>query len=228
MPSSFLGEGLSPLLAARWQMAFTLGWHVVLACLGVGMPVLLLVAEGCWLRSREESWRWLARRWSKVFAVLFAVGAVSGTVLSFELGLLWPEFLGRFGGVIGLPFTLEGFAFFLEAIFAGIYLYGWDRLSPWQHWLAGWPIAISGLASAWFVVTANAWMNSPQGFTVHAGSVTDVEPLAVLFNPATGAQTTHMILAAYLVTGFCVAAFYAWEMLRGRRGVYQRRAFPWG
>ena len=144
------------LLMARSQMAFTLGFHIVVACLGVGFPVLLLVAEGLWLRTGDAGWRDLARRWSKSFAVLFAVGAVSGTVLSFELGLLWPGFMGTFGAVIGLPFTLEGFAFFLEAIFAGIYLYGWDRLSPHAHWWAGVPIALAGLASAWFVVTANA------------------------------------------------------------------------
>lgn len=149
-------------------------------------------------------------------------------MLSFELGLLWPEFMGTFGAVIGLPFTLEGFAFFLEAIFAGIYLYGWDRLPPRVHWLTGFPIALSGLASAWFVVTANAWMNSPQGFTLRDGVVVDADPLAAMLNPATGAQTVHMILAAYMVTGFVVAAFYAWERLRGRDGLYQRRAMALG
>jgi cytochrome d ubiquinol oxidase subunit I len=219
---------LPNLLAARVQMAFTLGAHIVLACLGVGMPVLLLFAEWRYLRTGDEGWRTLARRWSKAFAVLFAVGAVSGTVLSFELGLLWPSFMGTFGSVIGLPFTLEGFAFFLEAIFAGIYLYGWDRLPPRVHWLAGFPIALSGFASAWFVVTANAWMNSPQGFTLRDGVVVEADPLAAMFNPATGAQTAHMILAAYMVTGFVMAAFYAWERLRGRDGTYQRRAMSLG
>jgi cytochrome d ubiquinol oxidase subunit I len=217
-------EAASHLLAARWQMAVTLGFHIVLACLGVGMPVLLLAAEWRFLRTGDVLWKTLARRWSKAFAVLFAVGAVSGTVLSFELGLLWPEFMGRFGAVIGLPFTLEGFAFFLEAIFAGIYLYGWDRLGPRAHWWSGVPIAVSGLASAWFVVTANAWMNCPQGFRLHDGVVVDADPIAAMLNPATGAQTTHMILAAYMVTGFVVAAFYAWERLQGRDTPYQRRA----
>ncbi|GIW95159.1 MAG: cytochrome ubiquinol oxidase subunit I [Pirellulaceae bacterium] len=216
------------LLAARLQMAFTLGAHIILACLGVGMPLLLLYAEGRFLRTGDELWRILAQRWAKAFAVLFAVGAVSGTVLSFELGLLWPNFMGTFGAVIGLPFTLEGFAFFLEAIFVGIYVYGWDRLSPRVHWLTGFPIALSGLASAWFVVTANAWMNCPRGFTLQDGVVVDADPIAAMLNPATGAQTTHMILAAYMVTGFVVAAYYAWERLRGRDDRYQRRAMALG
>lgn len=219
---------MSDLLAARLQMAFTLGFHIILACLGIGLPVLLLVAEGRYLRTGDEGWKNLARRWAKAFAVLFAVGAVSGTVLSFELGLLWPEFMGRYGGVIGLPFTLEGFAFFLEAIFVGIYLYGWDRLPPRVHWLTAFPIAISGFASAFFVVTANAWMNCPRGFVQEGDRVTQVDPIAAMFNPASGAQITHMIVAAYMVTGFVVAAYYAWERLRGNDGVYQRRAMALG
>jgi cytochrome d ubiquinol oxidase subunit I len=225
--SSFLlaaGNDLSNLLAARWQMAVTLGFHIILACFGVGFPVLMLLAEGMFLRTGDEGWRTLARRWSRIFAVLFAVGAVSGTVLSFELGLLWPEFMRRFGSVIGLPFTLEGFAFFLEAIFVGIYLYGWDRLPPRAHWLAGFPIAASGLASAWFVVTVNAWMNSPQGFRLADGAVVEIDPIAAMLNRATGAQTTHMIIAAYLVTGFAVAAAYAVPLLRGRGALHHRRA----
>ncbi|MBI1354104.1 MAG: cytochrome ubiquinol oxidase subunit I [Acidobacteria bacterium] len=205
-------------------MALTLGWHIVTACLGVGMPVLLLYAE--WRANRDggEAWRVLARRWAKAFAVVFAVGAVSGTVLSFEMGVLWPELMGVFGAVIGLPFTLEAFAFFLEAIFIGIYLYGWDRLSPRVHWWSGVPIALSGFASAWFVVTANAWMNAPRGFTLEGGVVTDVDPLAAMFNPATGAQTSHMLVAAYMVTGFVVASYYAWARLRGEETPYHRRA----
>ena len=218
------GIELSNLLAARLQMAVTLGFHIILACFGVGLPVLMLLAEGMFLRTGDEAWRTLARRWSRAFAVLFAVGAVSGTVLSFELGLLWPEFMRLFGPVIGLPFTLEGFAFFLEAIFVGIYLYGWDRLSPRAHWLAGFPIAVGGLASAWFVVTVNAWMNSPQGFRLADGAVVDVDPLTAMLNRATGAQTTHMIIAAYLVTGFAVASAYAVPILRGQGTGHHRRA----
>src|SRR5256885_258159 len=165
---------MTDLLAARAQMAVTLGFHIVLACLGVGMPVLLLAAEGFAIRSGDASWRALARRWSKAVAVLFAVGAVSGTGLSFELGLLWPRFTGRYGAVIGLPFALEAFAFFLEAIFVGIYLYGWDRLRPWAHWWSGVPVAVGGAASAWFVVTVNSWMNVPGGFREVEGRVVDV------------------------------------------------------
>ena len=217
-------ESFTPLLLARLQMAFTLGFHIIVACFGVGFPVLLLTAEYCYLRTGDEIWKTLARRWSKVFVVLFAVGAVSGTVLSFELGLLWPKFMGTFGGVIGLPFTLEGFAFFLEAIFAGIYLYGWDRLSPRAHWWSGVPIAIAGVASAWFVVTANAWMNTPSGFTMLNGIVTDADPIAAMLSPATPTQTVHMILAAYMVAGFCVASVYAVSWLKGTRSRYHIRA----
>jgi cytochrome d ubiquinol oxidase subunit I len=215
----------SHLMAARWQMAFTLGFHIILASFGVGLPVLMLLAEGMYLRTRDRGWRSIAIRWSRAFAVLFALGAVSGTVLSFELGLLWPEFMARFGTVIGLPFALEAIAFFLEAVFVGIYLYGWKRLSPWAHWLAGFPIAIGGLASAWFVVTVNAWMNVPAGFRLAEGTVVDVDPVAAMLNPATGAQTTHMIVAAYLVTGFVTASCYAVGLLRGRESLAHRRAF---
>jgi cytochrome d ubiquinol oxidase subunit I len=227
-PSLPLDPGAAPLLAARVQMAFTLGFHVVLACLGVGVPVLLLVAEGAYLRTGDEGWRTLARRWSKAFAVLFAVGAVSGTVLSFELGLLWPRFLGKFGAVIGLPFTLEAFAFFLEAIFLGIYLYGWDRLSPRAHWLCGFPIAVSGLASAAFVVTANAWMNAPRGFRLEGADLIEVDPVAAMLGPASGPQAVHMILAAFLVTGFSLGSVYAAARLRGARGTHTARGLTLG
>lgn len=217
----------SDLLAARMQMAFTLGFHIILACFGVGLPVLMLVAEGLSLRG-DTVWRELARRWSKSFAVLFAVGAVSGTVLSFELGLLWPEFMSVWGSVIGLPFTLEGFAFFVEAIFSGIYLYGWNRLQPKVHCLTAIPIAVSGFMSAWFVVTANAWMNSPQGFEMFDGRIIAADPIHAMMNPATWAQTTHMILAAYMVCGFAVASFYGWKRLRGDESLYVRRAITLG
>jgi len=170
-------------LAGRAQMGTSLGFHIVFASLGVGLPLLLLVVEGISLRSKDPGWRLLARRWSRAFGILFAVGAVSGTVLSFELGLLWPGFMGYAGGIIGLPFSMEGFAFFLEAIFLGLYLYGWDRLSPMFHWLCTIPLALSGGASAWFVTTANAWMNSPTGFRLDNGRVTDVHPLQAIFNP---------------------------------------------
>lgn len=224
----FAAGGLDQLWAARMQMALTLGVHIILACFGVGFPVLMLIAEGRYLRTGDAVWKTLARRWSRAFAVMFAVGAVSGTVLSFELGMLWPKLMGTFGAVIGLPFTLEGFAFFIEAIFAGIYFYGWEKLPPRVHLLTGVAIALSGLASAWFVVTSNAWMNQPQGFTLRDGVAIDIDPIAAMLNPATMSQTTHMIMAAYMVTGFSVAAFYAWERLRGRDMVYQRHAMTLG
>jgi cytochrome d ubiquinol oxidase subunit I len=216
------------LLAARWQMAITLGAHIILAVFGVAMPVLLLVAEWRYLVTRDREWLMLAHRWSKVFAVLFAVGAVSGTVLSFELGLLWPTFMSRYGPVISFPFAMEGFAFFLEAIFVGIYLYGWKRLSPWAHWWCGVPIALAGVASAWFVVTVNAWMNTPSGFRMEGERVVEIDPFAALFNPATGPETAHMIAAAYMVAGFVIAACYAWCLLREPRSTYYRRAMTLG
>jgi cytochrome d ubiquinol oxidase subunit I len=214
---------MSNLLAARVAMASTLAFHIIFAALGVGLPALLCVAEGLGLRSGDTIWYALARRWSQAFGILFIVGAVSGTAISFEMGLLWPRFMGFASAVIGLPFALEGFAFFTEGIFLGLYLYGWDRLSPLAHWLCSIPVALGGTASAFFVVTANAWMNAPAGFTFANGRVTSVDPLAAMFNPATPAETVHMILAAYQVSAFAVAAIYAVALLRGRRTAYHTR-----
>jgi len=219
---------ISNLEAARAQMALSLGFHIVFASLGIGLPVMLLVAEYRAIRHGDAVWMALARRWSKAFAILFAIGAVSGTVLSLGLSLFWPGFLGRWGGVIGLPFALEAFAFFIEAIFLGVYLYGWERLSPWAHWWSGWPVAISGFASAWFVVAANGWMHTPVGFRLAAGRVVDVDPIRAMLNPAMPVMTTHMVLAAYMATGLAVAAVYAVGMLRGRRDTYHRRALVLG
>jgi cytochrome d ubiquinol oxidase subunit I len=211
-------------VAGRAQMGTSLSFHLFFAVLGVGLPLMMLIAEGMHLRTGDPVWRALARRWSKVFGVLFAVGAVSGTIISFELGLLWPRFMAYAGGIIGLPFSLEGAAFFLEAIFVGLYLYGWDRVSPRVHWLFGFPIAVSAAASAFFVVTANAWMNVPRGFQLVHGHVTHVDPIAAMFNPAWATETSHMILGSYLATTFGVASVYAVGMLRGRRNAYHRRA----
>jgi cytochrome d ubiquinol oxidase subunit I len=203
-------------------MGFSLGWHIVVACLGVGMPALVLFVEWRGQRTGDPSYRLLARRWARVLGVLFAVGAVSGTILSFEMGVLWSGLMAHYGAVIGLPFAIEGFAFFIEAIFLGIYLYGWDRLPPRTHLLAGLPIVAAGVASAFFVVAANAWMNSPQGFTVVGGRLVGVDPWAAMFNRATWPETTHMILAAFMVTGFLIAGVYAVAMLRGHRDRYHR------
>ncbi len=219
---------LTSLEAARVQMAVSLAFHIVFASLGIGLPLMLLVAEYRAIRRSDAVWMALARRWAKAFSILFAVGAVSGTVLSFALGLFWPHLMGRWGAVIGLPFALEAFAFFIEAIFLGVYLYGWDRLSPWKHWLSGWPVAISGAASAWFVVTANAWFQSPVGFRLSDGRVTEVNPIHAMLNPSTPVMTTHMMLAAYMATGLAVAAVYASGMLKGRRDSYHRRGLALG
>ena len=214
------------LVAARSQMALSLGWHIVLACYGVGFPLIVLLAEWRARRTGDEVYLALARTWAKTLGVLFAVGAVSGTILSFELGILWPRFMGRFGEVVGLPFAMEGIAFFIEAIFVGLYLYGWDRLSPRAHLLSGVPIVLAGLASAWFVVTANAWMNQPTGFRLDpSGRVVDPDPWGAMTNRAMPVQTTHMILAALMVAGFGVAAVYAAAWLRGRRDRYHRLGF---
>jgi cytochrome d ubiquinol oxidase subunit I len=221
-----LADSGSNLLAARNQMAFTLGFHIVLACFGVAFPLVMLTAEWYGHRKQDREALRLARNWSKAVAVLFAVGAVTGTVLSFEFGLLWPRFTDRFGDVFGIGFAIEGIFFFLEAIFIAIYIYGWDRLSPRAHMLSAVPIVISGIGGAFSVISVNAWMNQPQGFDLNsAGEVTDVRPLEVIFNPATGYEFFHMWLAAYMVTGFLIASVYAVGMLKGRRDRYHRLGF---
>ncbi len=212
----------SELLPAREQMAWTLGCHIILSCFGVAFPAYMLIANYRGIRRHDPVALELAQRWSKVAAVLFAVGAVTGTVLTFEFGLLWPEFMSRFGSVFGVPFAVEGIFFFVEAIFIAIYLFGWKRLSPWVHFWTGVPIFICGLGGALSVVAANSWMNQPQGFTLVNGVVTKVEPLKVFFNPAVAYEAPHMIIGAYLVTGFVIASVYAVGMLRGRRDRHHR------
>jgi cytochrome d ubiquinol oxidase subunit I len=213
-----LAASASNLLAAREQMAFTLGFHIVLSCLGVALPATILIANYIGLKKGDKDALELARRWSKAMAVTFAVGAVTGTVLSFEFGLLWPHFMDRFGAAFGIAFAIEGIFFFLEAIFLAIYIYGWKRLSGWAHFWSGVPMFVTGIGGAFAVVAANSWMNQPQGFTLDAaGKVVDTEPLKILFNNATGYEVPHMLLAAYMVTGFLVASIYAVGMLKGRR-----------
>ncbi|MEI6688515.1 MAG: cytochrome ubiquinol oxidase subunit I, partial [Thermoleophilia bacterium] len=213
----------------RAQMGSSLAFHICFSVLGIGMPVALLIAEGLWLRTKNDVYRQLARTWSKAFAVTFGIGAVSGTMLSFELGLLWPRFMEFAGGIIGMPFSLEGFAFFIEAIFLALYLYGWNRLTPRAHFLCGIPLLIGGFASTFFIVSANSWMNTPQGFTVDAnGSITDIDPVAAMFNPAFPTQYFHMLFAALVCTGFAIAAVYAAGMLRGRKDEYHRKGLAIG
>src|SRR5262245_25285080 len=218
---------MTDLLAARSQMAMSLAFHIIFAVAGITTPLLMLIAEWRWLRTRDETYLTLAKRWAKGTAILFAVGAVSGTVLSFELGLLWPEFMRWAGAIIGMPFSLEGFAFFTEAIFLGIYLYGWERVSPRAHLAAGAIVALSGSASAIFVVIANAWMNTPTGFRLMDGKppyAVDIDPIAAMMNPAALGQTTHMLLAAYAAVGFAVAGIHAFLLLRDRGNVFHRHA----
>jgi cytochrome d ubiquinol oxidase subunit I len=208
----------SNLLAARELMAFTLGFHIVLACIGVAFPALVLAANWIGLRRDDPDAIRLARRWSKAAAVLFATGAVTGTVLTFEFGLLWPRFMERFGDAFGIAFAVEGIFFFTEAIFLAIYIYGWKRLSGWAHFWSGVPMLVAGIGGAFSVVTANSWMNTPRGFTLDAaGKVVGTEPLEVLFSPAWTYEVPHMILAAYMVAGFLFASVYAVGMLKGRR-----------
>jgi len=208
---------MSDVLFARGQMALSLAFHIVFAAIGIGMPVLMVAAEALTRRTGDPDYRTLALRWAKGTAVLFAVGAVSGTVLSFELGLLFPGFMGAAGAVIGMPFSLEGFAFFTEAIFLGIFLYGRDRLSSRLHVFAGVVVALSGLASAVFVTMANAWMNAPRGFRVAGGAFVDVDPIAAMASPFAAHEIVHTALAAYAATGFAVAGVHAFALLRTRR-----------
>ncbi|MDQ3987744.1 MAG: cytochrome ubiquinol oxidase subunit I [Actinomycetota bacterium] len=201
-------------------MAFSLGWHIIFACFGVGFPAMTVFTEWLAHRRGDADLMRLARTWAKAMGVLFAAGAVSGTILSFEMGILWPVLMDRYGEVFGLPFVLEGFSFFVEAIFVGVYLFAWDRLSPRAHLLSGLPIIVAGLAGTFFVVSANAWMNNPQGFDLVGGRVVNADPIDAMFNPSTFPQATHMLLAAYMVAGFTVASVYAVGMLRGRRDRY--------
>jgi cytochrome d ubiquinol oxidase subunit I len=213
------------LLPAREQMAFTLGFHIVLVPFGVAFTFIMLIANYRGLRRGDRDALLLAERWSKVAAVLFAVGAVSGTVLTFELGLLWPRLMGRFGAAYGMPFAVEGIFFFLEAIFVAIYIYGWRRLRPWPHFWTGLPVVLAGVGGTASVVAANGWMNRPAGITLRDGQVAQVDPLAVFFNPAFWYESVHMLLAAYIVAGFMVAGVYAAGMLKGRRDRYHRIGF---
>ena len=215
---------MSDVLAARSQMGMSLAFHIIFAVVGIGMPALMVVAESRWHRTGDAIYLDLAKRWAKGTAILFAVGAVSGTVLSFELGLLWPEFM-RFGGaIVGMPFALEGFAFFTEAIFLGVYLYGWDRIAVGAHIAAGTIVAISGAASAVFVVIANAWMNTPRGFRMLNAQPVDIDPIAAMMTPAAFPEVLHMVLAAYAATGFAVAGIHAFLLLREPGNAFHRRA----
>jgi cytochrome d ubiquinol oxidase subunit I len=215
---------MSDLLSARSQMAFSLAFHIIFAVLGVALPLMMTIAEWRWLRTREPAYLAVAKRWAKGAAILFAIGALSGTVLSFELGLLWPRFMQKAGSVIGVPFSLEGFAFFTEAIFLGIYLFGWERTREWLHLLSGLIVAISGAVSAIFVTFVNAWMNTPVGFTLVNGEFRAIEPFKAMLSPASIPEALHMVLAAYCATGFATAGVHSWLILRRGRNRFDEVA----
>src|SRR5689334_22181783 len=208
---------VNPVPWARSQMAFTLAFHIILVPLGVSWAFMTLIANYRAVRHHDPDALLLAQRWSKYMAVTFAVGAVTGTVLSFNFGLLWPRFMGQWGQAFGIPFAFEGLFFFTEAVFVSIYIYGWRRLKPWTHFWTGVPIPLAGIFGSILVVAANAWMNAPSGYTLDsAGQIVEVNPMEVIFNDAMPLMAAHMVVAAYVVGGFLIASVYAVGMLRGR------------
>src|SRR3954470_5915707 len=210
---------------ARQMQALSFAVHIPLVCFGIAFPAMVLFAEWLFHRTGDEVYLTLARRWTRIMVALFAVGVITGTILSFEMGLLWPNFTATFGSVFGLGFAIEGFSFFLEAIFIGIYVYGWDRLSPRAHLLSGIPVVISGLTGSLMVIAVNGWMNHPTGFRLAGGKVVEVHPFHALFeNPYFWHEVVHMYIAGYIVTGFLVAAAYAVRRLRGHWSRYERVA----
>jgi cytochrome bd ubiquinol oxidase subunit I len=219
------GGGSNPdTVLARQMQALSLAVHIPIVCFGIAFPAMFLFVEGLHLRTGNPTYKALAKRWSKVALILFAVGVVTGTILSFEFGLLWPEFMATFGEVFGIAFGLEGVSFFVEAIFIAIYVYGWDRLSPRAHFLTGVPIVISGFAGSFNVIAVNGWMNNPEGFDVVDGKVTNPQPWDALINNNMWHELIHMYLAGYIVCGFIVAGVYAYAWLRGKRDHYHRTA----
>jgi cytochrome d ubiquinol oxidase subunit I len=215
---------MDDVIAARLQMAVSLGFHIVFACIGMTMPILMAFSEWKWLRTKKQQYLDIAKAWSKGVAIFFAVGAVSGTVLSFELGLLFPKFMKHAGPIIGMPFSWEGTAFFVEAIALGVFLYGWKKLNKWMHWISGIVVGISGVLSGIFVVSANAWMNSPAGFTWKNGEAINIDPVAAMFNDAWLSQSLHMTLAAFVATAFAVAGVHAFLLIKDRNNLFHRTA----
>jgi cytochrome bd ubiquinol oxidase subunit I len=216
---------MNDFIAARSQMALSLGFHIIFSCIGMVMPFFMAVAHYYWLRTHNVVYKNVTKAWSKGVAIFFATGAVSGTVLSFELGLLWPEFMKHAGPIFGMPFSLEGTAFFIEAIALGFFLYGWDRFNPWFHWFTGVVVGISGLISGILVVSANAWMNDPTGFDYVNGQFLHVDPIKAMFNPAWFSEALHMSIAAFAATGFAVAGIHALMILRRRDTLFHTKAF---
>lgn len=215
---------MTDLIAARAQMAMSLAFHIIFAAIGLAMPLMMVIAEFRWFRTGDPIYHLLAKRWAKGAAILFVIGALSGTILSFELGLLWPRFMAAAGPLVGMPFSMEGFAFFMEAIFLGIYLYGWERVTARVHLLCGGMVAISGLTSAVFVTFVNAWMNTPVGFQLSAGRFVDIHPYMAMRSPAAVPEAVHMVLAGYCAVGFATAGLHAWLLLRNPSSVFHRQA----
>jgi len=212
-------------LAARSQMALSLGFHIIYACIGMVMPFFMAISHFKWLTTKDVTYKNITKAWSKGVAIFFATGAVSGTMLSFELGLLWPEFMKHAGPIFGMPFSLEGTAFFIEAIALGFFLYGWDKLNKWFHWFTGVIVGVSGLASGILVVAANAWMNSPAGFDFVEGEYINIDPMKAMFNDAWFTQALHMTIAAFAATGFAVAGVHALMIFRKKNILFHTRAF---
>lgn len=211
-------------LAARSTMALSLGFHIIFACIGMTMPFLMIISHWLWIKTKDEIYLKLTKAWSKGVAIFFAIGAVSGTALSFELGLLWPGFMKHAGPVIGMPFSWEGTAFFVEAIFIGIFLYGWNRINKYVHWISGLLVGLSGVASGIFVVCANAWMNAPAGFDWVNGHATNIDPFKAMFNPAWVSQTLHMTIAAFVATSFAVGGLHAFLLLKYKENQIHKNA----
>jgi cytochrome d ubiquinol oxidase subunit I len=216
---------MNDFIAARSQMALSLGFHIIYSCIGMVMPVFMAISNYKWIKTKNPVYKNITQAWSKGVAIFFATGAVSGTMLSFELGLLWPKFMAHAGPIFGMPFSLEGVAFFIEAIALGFFLYGWNRFNQWFHWFTGVVVGISGVISGILVVSANAWMNSPAGFNYVNGQYTNIDPLKAMFNAAWASEALHMTIAAFVATGFAVAGIHALMILRQKNVVFHTKAF---
>ena len=216
---------MNDFIAARGQMAVSLAFHIIFSCVGMVMPFLMAFSHYKYLKTNNEIYKGLTKAWSKGVAILFATGAVSGTMLSFELGLLFPKFMKHAGPIFGMPFSLEGTAFFIEAIALGFFLYGWDKFNKWFHWFCGFLVGVSGLASGILVVAANAWMNSPSGFDYVNGKYLNIDPIKAMFNEAWFSQSLHMSVAAFCATGFAVAGLHAYFLLKGKNREFHLKAF---
>ena len=198
--------------APKWHCP--LGFHIIFSCVAMVMPFFMCISHFLWLRTGNPMYRSITKAWSKGVAIFFATGAVSGTVLSFELGLLWPGFMKYAGPIFGMPFSLEGTAFFIEAIAFGFFLYGWDRFNPWFHWFTGLVVGLSGIISGILVVSANSWMNSPSGFDFKNGQYLNIDPIRAMLNRAWFPEALHMTIAAFAATGFAVAGIHALMVLK--------------